>query len=77
MAHLSTAAVFTAMRESFIVLSVKSNAFVAELLDLDIEDVEALVDELGIDDDCWDDDAIEEATELLLEEEEENDLDDA
>ncbi len=46
----------------------KTNAQVASLLDLPIDDVEALADELDVPDDEWTDDDIDEAEDLLDEE---------
>jgi hypothetical protein len=52
-----------------------TNAHVAELLDLPIEDVEALADELGVPDDAWTAEDIDDA-EALLDQEDDGDDDD-
>jgi ribonuclease E len=56
------------------VVELSTNAEVAALLGVDIEDVEALGDELGIDDDSWRPSDIENA-EALLEDEDSEDED--
>lgn len=53
-----------------------TNGYVADLLDVSLEDVEALADELGVPDDRWDDEAIDEARALLDDDDDDDEDDD-